>query len=160
MLQLGLYDKVESYSLGASYALRRVKILQDLGKDSVFRGNSSLVEVSFSERVTKLTAYTFNNNFNLRSITFPKELVHFEWYAFSSCRNLKTVDFEGDVKSLPQSLFSGCWGVKEYWFKNVTQVPVLGNYVFNEMPSYCKIYVPSEMVKAFKENDQWKAYAN
>lgn len=69
--------------------------------------------------------------------------------AFQRCYALSYVEIPETVTSIGTNAFGSCQSMKEFHFK-CSAPPALGNaYVFNDVPTDCKIYVPQGSLTAY-----------
>ncbi len=81
--------------------LESVTIPCDITETGVFKGCTSLKEVTFKEGVTAIADYTFNNCTALTTINLPKSMVSFNAGAFSGCPAISTINVaEGGIYSM------------------------------------------------------------
>ena len=78
--------------------------------------------------------------------------------AFSS-GNLSTVEINGDVPSLDVDITNANQNLKTVTFTSVTAVPELAGNNFNRW-GQVKIYVPADLLEAFKAAEGWSDYAD
>ena len=76
-----------------------------------------------------------------------------------TCINLSTVKINGDVPSFDVDITESCGNLKTVTFTSVTAVPELAGNNFNRW-GQVKIYVPADLLEAFKAAEGWSDYAD
>ncbi len=131
--------------------------VKDLGSYAL-AGCYSLVSASFPN-VTKLYTSAFYRCTNLTDISFPN-LLEISTDVFNGCTKLSKADLKV-VASIGQSAFSGCTSLKTLIIRTSTCAS-LGNSAFFNTPignGIGDIYVPSNLVDAYKSATNWSALA-
>lgn len=99
--------------------------------------NSSVTEFNefdYMKSVTSIESYSFSTCKNLHEITIPENVTYIGNYAFEMCESLTEIHI------------------------NSTNVPDIGENIFDECPNLEVIYVPAEMFDLYYENEKWKQY--
>lgn len=99
--------------------------------------------------VTEIGGYTFNRCQSLKSITIPDSVTSIGDDAFDTCMNLTTITIPANVTTIGSKTFIGCYGLSEIHFKPTTPPTVSNINTWNNVPSDCKIYVPSGKLSAY-----------
>lgn len=142
----------------------------------LFQGETLDGIIGYDElsRFTELTG-AFNSCTNLESIRINTDKVTACNNLFNGCRRVKTID----ITKLPSSntstnLFKDCRSVEKIIIRGVTAVPPIDAASFTNCyhldgtldadynptgASDCLIYVPDELVNAFKSATNWSTYA-
>ena len=147
---------------------------------------SKLKLTELPDSITSIGEYAFYRCEYLALTKLPDSLTSVGTYAFYYCSKLKLTELpsnltsigdkcfhsalssygllniKGDVKSIGMEAFRYA-GVSNVKLPNVTSVPTLGSYAF-ENTSISKgtgyIYVPDDLVESFKTASNWSTYAN
>ncbi|MBR2522756.1 MAG: leucine-rich repeat protein [Coriobacteriales bacterium] len=147
-LDLGHVSELEeSYDYGSQFsgcsALRSVTIGNQIEMipGGCFQNCSSLVEISIPNSVTSIGRGAFSGCSAVNSLTIPASVESIGYEAFYGCNGLVTLVFEGDsVKSLTS-----------IWYTDYS-------YGFTEGISH--IYVPDNLVDAYKADEKWAQMAD
>ncbi len=176
-------DSVTSIGKSAFYncsSLKSVTIPDSVTSigDYAFIYCSSLTSITIPDSVTEIGVLAFRSCSNLTSVTIPDSVTSIGDSAFSYCRSLTSVTIGDSVTSIGDSAFSYCssltsitipdsvTSIEDSAFKNCRRLeciyckpitpPTLGGYVFSNISSMAKIYVPTESVDVYKS--RWSAY--
>lgn len=147
-----------------------------------FGGCTGLTTIEIPNSVTILGGLSGTG---LTSIKIPNSVTTIEDYAFSDCTGLTNIEIPNSVTSIERNAFSGCTGltsieipksvstIGSYLFQkcdNLIEIRIMSEYpptiddfgsnVRISITTNCKIYVPAGAVERYKNNDQWKQYAD
>ena len=147
-----------------------------------FGGCTGLTTIEIPNSVTILGGLSGTG---LTSIKIPNSVTTIEDYAFSDCTGLTNIEIPNSVTSIERDAFSGCTGltsieipksvstIGSYLFQkcdNLIEIRIMSEYpptiddfgsnVRISITTNCKIYVPAGAVERYKNNDQWKQYAD
>ena len=133
---------------------------------------STTASFEFPEGVAAIEAHAFAYAKNLKSIKIPEGLTNIGESAFafsgltqltssasglsigksafSNCVELETVDFKGAVSGIEALAFQNAKKLSAVYFDG-TGVPELKKHIFTPKAVKLKIYVPTEVVEAYKE---------
>ena len=126
--------------------------------DYTFSGCSSLKSITIPDSVTDINEGAFSNCSSLTDITLPYRVTHIGWYAFRNCISLTSITIPGGVTSIGYSAFSGCSSLASIYCKPKTPPRLLDSYVFSNISSSAKIYVPTVSVSAYNSETSWRNY--
>ena len=107
-----------------------------------FRNCSGLSSITIPNSITSIGNSTFYNCDGLSSITIPDSVTSIDIYAFCSCNGLTSVTIPSSVTSIGSYAFHSCSGLSSITC-HATTAPTLGSYVFKNLPTNGKLYVPS-----------------
>ena len=149
------------YAFQTCYSLASVTIpsgVTSIG-NYAFQTCYSLASITIPSSVTSIGTYAINNCHSLASIAIPSSVTSIGNYAFQADFSLASVTIPSGVTSIGNNMFNNCSGVAEYHLLRVTP-PILSNTnAFNNIPSDCIIYVPSESLEAYQAATNWSTYA-
>ena len=136
--------------------------------ESIFYGCDNLMSIAIPNDIS-----TFGEIFRgcgVKELIVPDNITEIEGKALAYCRNLDYVYIPESVDTIRWQAFYDCKNLKTVMCESITP-PKLGEEVFyygvynqyNYKTTYyrlgCKIYVPKESVKAYKEAEGWSEYA-
>ena len=122
---------------------------------------SSLQMITLPSTVIKINQYAFSNCSSLQMINIPEGVTSIGNNAFQGCKCLQSVIIPNTVTSIGSSAFSGCISIRQYDFRNCSQVPSLSNInSFNNMTLGCKILVPASLYNDWINTTNWTTYAD
>ena len=97
--------------------------------------NSLAIGSNAFRNCPKLKEVVFTNN---SMNTVPGDL-------FYGCSSLEKVSFAGDIKNIHDMSFYGCANLKNLYFENTHNEPVIsGDHVFTNVPLDCTVYVAED----------------
>lgn len=79
--------------------------------------------------------------------------------AFRGCESLTEITIPSSVKSIEVNAFSRCSSLSAIYVMRSTP-PTGGNYMFEDIASNAKIYVPAGKSSAYKRATGWSDYAS
>ena len=136
--------------------------------ESIFYGCDNLMSIAIPNDIS-----TFGEIFRgcgVKELIIPDNITVIDSSAFEKCKNLEYVFIPESVNTINYHAFYDCKKLKTVMCESITP-PKLGEEVFyygvynqyNYKTTYyrlgCKIYVPKESVKAYKEAEGWSEYA-
>ena len=80
--------------------------------------------------------------YNLKRITLPP-ITNIQQQMFMGCETLTKIVIPSSVTSIGASAFSGCYSMGEIHFKSTTPPTVANANAWTNVPTTCKIFVPS-----------------
>ncbi len=150
--QLILPDTLTSigpYAFAQTEGLTNVELPEDL--TSLDRGafyNSGLESIAIPSNITEISRSVFARN-DLQEITIPKNIEVIYTDAFMANHDLKTVIIEAEeVVPILRENYQPGWHDTEY------------SHAFNATSEDLKIYVPDDLVEAYKEHPSYEAMAD
>lgn len=133
----------------------------------------ALALISIPNSVTRILDYAIQDCVNLRSLTIPDSVTSIgNYYVFSGCKFLSSLTISnslttitngalnGDtslvsltipnsVTSIMSTAFNNCYGLAEVHFLSDTPPAVSASNAFANLPTDCKIYVPTGSLSAY-----------
>lgn len=116
------------------------------------------VTISKNSKLTTIGTEAFSGCKSLKEFTIPSNVTTISQEAFNGCSGLESVTIEENSKltTIEYKAFGNCTSLKEFTILTTTP-PALGDQVFDQLPSDCKIYVPASAVETYKTT--WANYA-
>lgn len=170
---LTIPESVEKISSGCFYEcnLQKVKwnavnaIIQGSIGSTLFSWGQ-IKEFEFGNTVKTIPGYFCRSIEGLTSLNIPDNVEEIGHYAFRECESLRTVNIGSGLKSIGADVFYGCANYLYLYCKAATPPDMIsGGSYDNQWLGYSakdyniNIYVPSNSVNLYKQNDLWKDYA-
>lgn len=143
------------------YALTNVTLgnsIKSIG-NYAFESCSKLTNITIPNSVTSIGNHAFRYCSGLTTITIPNSVTSIGDYAFHNCSGLTTITIAESVTSIGASAFKECSKLTSVYCKAITPPAGSGN-MFNSNAANRIIYVPSEVVGAYKVAPHWVDYAS
>ena len=129
--------------------------------NSVFSDCNSLASITIPTGVTSIGNRAFQYCYSLANITIPTGITSIGDRSFYNCYSLASITIPTGVTSIGDYAFTNCYGMRYYDFSSCTAIPTLSNtYVFNSIPSDCKMLIPSALYNRWKSATNWATYAS
>ena len=128
-----------------------------------FSGCSSLTSIELPEGLESIGGSAFQNCSGLTSIDLPDGLTSIGTYAFSGCSSLTSIDLPDGLTSIGAYAFGSCNNLSTIILLSEeppTIIPFSAGNVSLGFPETTQIFVPLESVGEYKEDDNWKNYAD
>lgn len=119
----------------------------------------SLQKVKMSAGLTSIGQYAFSGCSSLMSVTIPSNVTTIDSSAFSGCSSLAEITIPSNVTTINGSAFANCYGLAEIHFKRSTPPTVANSNAFSNLPTDCKIYVPSGKLSAYTSASNYPSSA-
>ena len=123
--------------------------------ESMFYNCRSLTSVTFKEGAESMGKAAFSTCVALEEFAISPITTIGDW-PFSGCSKLKRVEFGEGLSSIGKSLFDGANAMESLTIRSAT-VPSLAAALKGRTPS---IYVPANLVDAYKIATNWSTYAD
>lgn len=120
----------------------------------------SIKSVTITGTPTEISGNAFTNCQSLATFTIPNSVTKIGNYAFNKCSSISRLTIPSGVTSIGNYAFGECYGMSEYHFLSTTPPTLGGSYVFQYIPSDCKIYVPAEALEDYKAAQYWSTHAS
>lgn len=135
-----------NYAFYECHALRRVTdVFVGSSSGNAFQNCYSLMEAYISpaggSSYKPLESDIFSYDANLTDVSLS-DFTSIASSAFSACSSLQTIRFPASVISIQSSVLNNCTSLKSIYFEATTPPTSSGNF-WNNVPTDCKIYVPS-----------------
>lgn len=114
---------------------------------SMFRDNTSLQLISIP-KTFPTSSEMFRFNYALRRFSVPN-IASLAQRFLQDCYSLSSITIPSTVTSIASEAFSGCQGLAEIHFKPTTPPAVANANAWTNLPTDCKIYVPSGYKSAY-----------
>ena len=129
--------------------------------NNAFQNCYSIASITIPTGVTSIGNNVFQNCYSLASITIPTGVTSIGNYAFTNCYSIASITIPTGVTSIGNYAFSSCYGIRYYDFSACTSIPALHSvYVFNNIPSDCRMLIPSALYNNWKTATNWATYAS
>lgn len=153
---------VSSNYFGAPYSCRSALYLMiPSGVTNLYaRGSSGMKYISLPKSFTTIDNNAFNGDANLFRVVIPSGVTTIPTGAFKSCTALSKIVIPPGVTSIGASAFDSCSSMREYHFKSTTPPTLTDATVFANIPSQCKIYVPSARLATYQSANVWSGFAS
>ncbi len=125
--------------------LKNITFPNKLKKISAFAFNecTNLTSINLPDTLEEISQYAFSNCRNITALELPTNLKSIGWYAFSYCTNLSIVKFKQKLETIYYSAFSYCSKLESIILPST--ITSLGDGVFYN-DSILTIYVEAESV--------------
>ena len=123
---------------------------------AAFDSCESLTSIDIPSSITSIEFGTFYNCISLSSVNIPSGVTSIGSNAFNSCTSLTSIDIPSGVTSIGEYAFYNCSSLTGITV-NATTPPTLGDGALDNTND-CPIYVPSESVNAYYDDEQWGIY--
>ena len=128
---------------------------------SAFRNCSSLTNIVIPNNVASIGIYTFQVCSSLTNIVIPNNVASIGLAAFQVCYSLTNIVIPNNVASIGDYVFSNCYSITNYVFERTAGITAIGGTnVFTNINTSTKIYVPDDLVYAYKIAANWSTYAD
>jgi hypothetical protein len=118
--------------------------------DGSFANCLSLIRVSLPNTINKLEGYSdFYCCYSLKKINIPSGITKLGANLFNSCMILGKIEIPNTVTSIDSQAFRLCYGLSEIHFKSTTPPTISNSNTFQNVPTDCKIYVPTGALSAY-----------
>lgn len=143
---------VTGFNNGAFYACRTCKFIST--PKSVTNIATSTINTSGVFRyacptITTIYSSDFYGCVSLQRIAIPTGVTAIQNDSFNGCLMLSTVTIPNTVTSIAANAFNNCLGLAEIHFKGNTPPTLAAATAFGNLPTDCKIYVPSGRLSAY-----------
>lgn len=149
-----------AYIMAVCYSMGAVSI----PKSVVSIGNNALRQlytvqrISIPSTVTSMGANVFYTNYALQEVKLP-DVTSLGNYTFYTNYSLPTVTIPSTVTSIGTYVFNACYGLAEIHFKPTTPPTVANANAFTNVPTDCKIYVPTGTLSEYTSAENYPSSA-
>ena len=143
---------ITTYMCAGCYSLESVDIPSGVTSiaSNAFQTCVNLKTINIPSTVTTIGGYAFNNCYSLQEINIPSGVTVINGCSFQSCYSLPKITIPSGVTSIATNAFSGCVGLHEIHFLPSSPPTLANANVFYNVPTYCKIYVPTASLSAYQ----------
>lgn len=130
---------------------------------AAFQDCKSLTNVDIPNSVTSIIANSFSGCSNLTHIKIGNNVEVIGYYAFACCSSLTKIILPISVQKIGEGAFKDCYNLKSLYVMNEYPPELLKYDAYNvsiRIPKTCIVFVPKGSLDRYKENDQWKQYAD
>lgn len=116
---------------------------------NTFRYASALEWFSIPKALTSIGNNVLNSAFSLKSLSIPLGTTAISEGLCTTCKSLVKLVIPSSVTSIGAQAFNACDGLQEIHFKPTTPPTVANANAWTNLPTSCKIYVPSGYKSAY-----------
>ena len=120
---------------------------------------SGLVSVTIGNNVVSIGEFAFEYCSGLVSVTIGNNVVSIGVSAFGDCYNLNSLTIGNSVTSIGEAAFIYCSGLTTLYIEAETP-PILGDDVFEGVPTSAMVFVPCGSVEAYQSAEGWNGFSN
>ena len=128
--------------------------------DKAFYYCYSLASASIPNSVMSIGSNVFERCYSLSFVTIPSGVTSISGSTFYYCSSLSSVTIPSSVTSIGSAAFQFCSGMSEIHILAATPPTLSNTNAFSNIPSDCKIYVPSASLNTYKAAQNWSTYAS
>lgn len=110
----------------------------------------SLKHFSMPRLVSTITTSCFEDCASLSTLAIPSGVSQISDYAFRRCYNLTSIVIPNSVTKIGAGTFYQCYGLGSIKFTRTTPPTVSNSNAWTNIPTDCKIYVPSASLSKYK----------
>jgi len=140
-----------TYTFRACYNLTSITIQSGVTSigDYMVQNCSTLTDITIPSTVTSIGSNAFEYCYALSSITIPSGVTSIGSNAFSTCSCITSITIPSSVTSIATKAFQSCYGLGAIHFERTTPPVVDASDAFSNLPTDCKIYVPTGYLTAY-----------
>ena len=143
---------IDTQAFYGCYSLQSITIPDTVASigSNAFNSCYSLSSVTIGSGVTNIGQSAFQGCSSLTTITIPDSVTSIGNNAFNACYSLASVTIGSGVTSIGSSAFQDCKYLESIKFKPTTPPTVSNSNAWTNLPTTCKIYVPSASLNTYK----------
>lgn len=144
--------EIETYAISSCQALDCISIpstVTVIGSYAMAY-NSAIKRIILPENLTTLPGYMCTAQYTLGTVIIPINVSSIPAYAFQNCYSLLSVTIPENVTAIITNAFNGCSSLGAITFKRQSPPSVASATSFRNIPTDCKIYVPTGSLAAYK----------
>lgn len=160
----GSLKTIGEWAFADNAALASVKIptqVTSIGAGAFFM-DSAIDEYEMAGALREVSdyAYTGVNGFGSTDVALHEGITRIGKYAFAYWTDVVSYDlYADDIELIDDHAFDGNTGLQDFRVRATTQVPPLGDDVWNDVDqSTVLLKVSDDLVNDYKEADQWKEF--
>ena len=156
LLEFAIVSTTSGWMNNTYYCRNLKHITIPSGHDHAYaRVCSSLQSISIPKSVATFGASGFDGCCLLQRVVFPNDITFLANNVLYSCNSIVRLVIPSSVTSIGMGAFRNCESLMEIHFKP-TVPPTLGDgTVFQNVPTTCKIYVPTGYLSAYTSADNY-----
>lgn len=104
--------------------------------------------ICFPRGMTSLGNYAVNNT-AVKAVQIPDTVISLGTSAFNGCNSMSSVIIPASVTDIGAACFQNCYGLGEIHFKGSNPPTIANSNAFSNLPTDCKIYVPTGKKSAY-----------
>lgn len=125
---------------------------------SPFYRNTSLKEVTITNKETEISTNEFYGCISLQNVTIGDGVTTIGDRAFSGCSSLDYFACGSHVTNIGQEAFSDCTAMTKF-ISHAMVPPVCGSQALDDINKWtCTLQVPENSINLYKAADQWKDF--
>ena len=115
-----------------------------------FQYCTNLTSITIPDGITNINSFMFFECTSLTSIDIPDSVTTIDGSAFYNCRSLIDITIPDSVMSIGSGAFYNCTSLTEIHFRRSTPATVSNINAWSNIPTTCKIYVPTGSRTAYE----------
>ena len=142
-----------TFNNGAFYACRTLKVIcvpksvTNIATSTI--NTTGVRHFATPPSVTTIYSSDFYGSPHMIKCTIPNGVTAIQNDAFNGCHSLTIVSIPSAVTSIASNAFANCFGIAEIHFKRTSPPTVAAASAFTNLPTDCKIYVPTGSLSAY-----------
>lgn len=144
----GIYDITTNNSVSVNVSGGGVEFSNEPYNNFTMKANIRNLNVDIPYGVLTIGASAFESVVGVVSVQIPDSVTDIFGLAFGYCSNLTSIIIPNSVKTLGIRTFDRCTGMSEIKFMSSVP-PTVGTNCFRDLPTNCKIYVPTGSLSAY-----------
>lgn len=120
-----------------------------------FKRCTSLKEITIPSELYSISTATFATCRTLSRVNFSDKLEIIETLAFTGCIGLTSLTIPASINLIEESAFSGCENLCAIYSPSEWPADCGGEYVFANVNSACKLYVPIDSKERYQNSMGW-----
>lgn len=116
--------------------------------DSIYNSCYALINAVIPNGITELNS-SFTICQNMYRVTMPSNITKIGALSFNNCNNLISITIPSGVTNIGVQAFSYCYCLSAIHFKPTTPPTVVNSNAWADLPTDCKIYVPTGSLSAY-----------
>lgn len=150
-LTIPALTKISTYAFGYCYSLQHLTLPDTFSIQYGMRHCFGLRTISLGNASgnTSIGYRNFQHCYALQSIQLQDTLTSLAGQSFNNCYSLPIITIPENITSIAAEAFSNCRSLGEIHFTRTTPPTVANSNAWTNVPSDCKIYVPTGYLSAY-----------